>query len=214
MTFTEHVAPILFNNCARCHRSGEVAPFPLLNFQDAKKHAPFLYFRDVVDASARLDRVVPLARMPADVRAGTLPDFALVVPDLCHSMHDCSVAVGDSWLRSTLPPLLKLPDSVVFVLFDEGSSNVRGGGHTAALALGTAVRPATRFTKVTSHYGLLRTIEAAWGLSLLGRSATAGPITGPSPPDAHKDTARCGAGARHGARWNGRRRTSGRSGPS
>jgi len=39
VTFTEHVAPILFNNCVRCHRPGEAAPFPLLNYQDAKKHA-------------------------------------------------------------------------------------------------------------------------------------------------------------------------------
>src|SRR3954467_13781010 len=39
VTFTENVAPILFQNCARCHRPGEVAPFSLLNFQDAKKHA-------------------------------------------------------------------------------------------------------------------------------------------------------------------------------
>ena len=37
VTFTEHVAPILFQNCARCHRPGEAAPFSLLTFQDAKK---------------------------------------------------------------------------------------------------------------------------------------------------------------------------------
>lgn len=39
VTFTEHVAPILFNNCARCHRPGEAAPFSLLGFEDAKKRA-------------------------------------------------------------------------------------------------------------------------------------------------------------------------------
>ena len=39
VTFTEHVAPILFQNCSRCHRPGEVAPFSLLNFQDAQKRA-------------------------------------------------------------------------------------------------------------------------------------------------------------------------------
>ena len=39
VTFSEHVAPILFNNCARCHRPGEAAPFSLLNYQDAKKRA-------------------------------------------------------------------------------------------------------------------------------------------------------------------------------
>ena len=37
VTFTEHVAPILFNNCASCHRPGEAAPFSLLSYQDAKK---------------------------------------------------------------------------------------------------------------------------------------------------------------------------------
>lgn len=39
VTFTRDVAPILFKNCASCHRPGEVAPFPLLTYQDAKKRA-------------------------------------------------------------------------------------------------------------------------------------------------------------------------------
>jgi mono/diheme cytochrome c family protein len=39
VTFTEHVAPILFEHCARCHRPGEAAPFSLLTFEDAKKRA-------------------------------------------------------------------------------------------------------------------------------------------------------------------------------
>jgi len=38
-TFTRDVAPILFTNCAPCHRPGEVAPFPLLTYADAVKHA-------------------------------------------------------------------------------------------------------------------------------------------------------------------------------
>ncbi|TMK60717.1 MAG: acid phosphatase [Actinobacteria bacterium] len=144
----------------------------------AKKHNPFVYFKDVVASRARLARVVPLPQLREDLKGDALPDFAFVVPNQCHSMHDCAVSVGDAWLRTALPPLLKLPDSVVFVVFDEGSSNTRGGGHVAALALGTAVQPAARSTAVTSHYGLLRTIESAWGLSLLGRSARATPITG------------------------------------
>jgi acid phosphatase len=93
-------------------------------------------------------------------------------------MHDCSVTVGDAWLRSQVGKFLKLPKTVVFVVFDEGASSVGGGGHTAALALGTAVRPGSRFAGVTGHYGLLRTIEQAWGLPLLGRSAHVAPITG------------------------------------
>jgi phosphatidylinositol-3-phosphatase len=144
----------------------------------AKKHDPFAYFPDVADNPSRRTRIVPLSNLASDLRSGTLPSFSLVVPDLCHSMHDCSVRVGDTWLRRQTPPLLLLPNSVVFVVFDEGSTSIRGGGHTVALALGTAVRPRSRFTRVTGHYGLLRTIEQAWGLSLLGRSARAAPITG------------------------------------
>jgi phosphatidylinositol-3-phosphatase len=144
----------------------------------AKKHNPFPYFRGIAQDPVRRTRVVPLAHLGPDLRAGTLPSFSLVVPDLCNSMHDCSVAVGDKWLRSQAGKFLKLPNTVVFIVFDEGGSTARGGGHTAALALGEAVRPGSRFGGVTSHYGLLRTIEQAWGLPLLGRSARVGPITG------------------------------------
>jgi phosphatidylinositol-3-phosphatase len=144
----------------------------------AKKHNPFAYFRSIAGRADRRARIVPLRELAADLRAGRLPDFAFVVSDLCNSMHDCSVSVGDSWLRRTVTPLLSLQNSVVFVLFDEGSTNVRGGGHTAALALGTAVQRGARYRAVTGHYGVLRTIEDAWGLPRLGQSTKARPIVG------------------------------------
>jgi hypothetical protein len=142
-----------------------------------KKHVPFLYFRDVVSNPGRRGNIVPLPQLTADLDSGALPDFALIVPDLCHSMHDCPVRTGDRWLHAVLPPLLELPGTVVFVTFDEGAGGP-AGNHVAALALGTAVRPATRIAQRTGHYGLLRTIETAWSLPLLGRSAAAKPIAG------------------------------------
>ncbi len=38
-TFNRTVAPILWQHCATCHRPGEVGPFALLTFADAKKRA-------------------------------------------------------------------------------------------------------------------------------------------------------------------------------
>lgn len=38
-TFNRDVAPILFQNCAPCHRPSQSAPFSLLNYADALKHA-------------------------------------------------------------------------------------------------------------------------------------------------------------------------------
>ncbi|HZT28988.1 MAG TPA: thioredoxin family protein [Bryobacteraceae bacterium] len=42
VTFTRDIAPILFRNCAGCHRPGEVAPFPLLTYQDAARRASLI----------------------------------------------------------------------------------------------------------------------------------------------------------------------------
>jgi len=164
----------------KTYAEGQPAPGFLGAFSGryAKKHNPFAYFRDIADDPGRRARLVPLTRLVPDLRAQALPSFSLVVPDLCHSMHDCSVSVGDAWLRSQVGKFLKLPKTVVFVIFDEGGTSVGGGGHTVALALGTAVKLGFRFTRVTGHYGILRTIEQAWGLPLLGHSAHAAPITG------------------------------------
>lgn len=39
VTFSADIAPILFTHCAACHRPGEVAPFSLLTYGDAKRRA-------------------------------------------------------------------------------------------------------------------------------------------------------------------------------
>ena len=39
VTFDRDIAPIIFRSCSTCHRPGEAAPFPLLTYSDAKKHA-------------------------------------------------------------------------------------------------------------------------------------------------------------------------------
>jgi hypothetical protein len=158
----------------------------------AKKHVPFLYFRRVLASPSRLKRVVPLTQLARDRAAGRLPSFALVVPDLCHDMHDCSVATGDAWLKRFLPPLLKLSGTAVFLVFDESDS---GDARVPALALGPLVRPHSRATGALGHYALLRTVEDGLDLPLLGSSARASQITGiwRLPPASAKE----GSGARH-----------------
>jgi phosphatidylinositol-3-phosphatase len=93
-------------------------------------------------------------------------------------MHDCPVAVGDTWLGRFLPPLLKLPNSVVFVVFDEPPGLYPPAAPVPALVLGRMVRPGSQYSRKTSHYGLLRTIEDAWELPRLGLSNRAAPIIG------------------------------------
>jgi len=37
-TFSHDIAPLIYKNCASCHRPGESAPFSLLSFDDVRKH--------------------------------------------------------------------------------------------------------------------------------------------------------------------------------
>ncbi len=39
ITYTRDIAPILFKNCAACHHAGDIGPFSLLQFEDARKRA-------------------------------------------------------------------------------------------------------------------------------------------------------------------------------
>ena len=50
--FSEHVAPIIFNNCTSCHRPGEAAPFSLRNYQEVKKRGRLI-------ARVTADKVMP-----------------------------------------------------------------------------------------------------------------------------------------------------------
>src|SRR5690349_8298980 len=38
-TFSKEVAPILYKNCASCHRAGEIAPMSLLTYEQARPWA-------------------------------------------------------------------------------------------------------------------------------------------------------------------------------
>ena len=148
-----------------------------------KARIPFLFFHDVLSSPQRVRDIVPLAEFDRDLRARRLPSFSLVIPDLCNDMHNCPVRTGNRWLTRFARALL-LPDkvrgSVVFIVFDEGRAWHRqgGGGRVAAIVAGPLVRRDSGSAIPLNHYSLLRTIEQAWRLPLLGRSASAQPITG------------------------------------
>jgi hypothetical protein len=148
-----------------------------------KARIPFLYFRDVLSSRERMRDIVPLSAWERDVRTDRFPNFSLVIPDLCHDMHNCSVRTGDHWLATFMRPLLRpgeLQGTVVFVVFDEADrqDDRGGGGRIPAIVVGPLVRRDSSSTQPLDHYDLLRTIEDAWKLPLLGHSATAEPMTG------------------------------------
>jgi mono/diheme cytochrome c family protein len=42
VTFSEHIAPIIFSHCAKCHRVGEAGPFPLMSYADVASRSELI----------------------------------------------------------------------------------------------------------------------------------------------------------------------------
>ncbi|HEV7585564.1 MAG TPA: alkaline phosphatase family protein [Solirubrobacteraceae bacterium] len=144
----------------------------------AKKHNPFIYYDDIARSSSRCRRLVGFAQLSSDLRAGRLPTFAWITPNLCDDGHDCGVAAGDRFLARTVPALLHElgPHGFVVVTWDEGGSEsgccgVAHGGHVATILAGPDVRRGARYAQPVDHYGVLGTIEQALGLPPLAGAA-------------------------------------------
>jgi phosphatidylinositol-3-phosphatase len=144
----------------------------------AKKHDPFAYYTRVTSDRARCANIVPLTRLAGDERAGALPRFVWISPNLCHDMHDCSVSTGDRFLAGLVPALLRALGrrGLLFLTWDEGSSDDRccrlaAGGHIVTIVAGGGARAHGRLAAPTDHYSVLQTIEDLLGLRRLRGAA-------------------------------------------
>lgn len=86
VTFTEHVAPILYQNCTRCHRPGEAAPFTLITYEDARKRG-----RQIAEVTAR--RFMP----PWHAESGHI-EYSNE-----RRLTDAQIAVLGAWHRQGMP---------------------------------------------------------------------------------------------------------------
>ena len=135
----------------------------------AVRHNPALYFDDAAVDCKQKD--VPLGKVP-DLSAA----FTLLVPDLCHDAHDCSVATSDSWLAGEVPLLLATPqyregDTAIVITFDEDDRSAHQ--HIATIALAPSIPAGTKVATRMSHYALLRTIADLIGVRPPGLAAVA-----------------------------------------
>lgn len=148
----------------------------------ARKHVPFLNFRNVQEDPARCAKIVPATRLTQDVADSRLADFSLFIPNNDSNGHDSGVEYADQWVRATFEPLLKDPkfmDGTLFVLtFDEAAKSSKTN-HVYTLLYGDSVQAGTSTGTCYGHYDLLRTIEDTLGVGTLGRNdERAQPIQG------------------------------------
>ena len=134
----------------------------------ARKHVPWANFPNVPRADSK-----PFTAFGAG-GYDRLPTVSFVIPNLCDDMHDCPVATGDRWLQRHLGGYAQWAmthDSLLIVTWDEGS----GDNHIATIFAGQQVKPG-RYGQPLTHFGVLRTIEDAYGLPHDGAAAAASPV--------------------------------------
>jgi phosphatidylinositol-3-phosphatase len=178
---------------APCSDARQAGPY-------AKKHDPFMYFASIRDDPGRCAKVVPASQLDVDLGAGRLPRFVFVTPNQDHDMHGAGqggddaalIRTADDWLQALYRKLAGSSawrdDTRLVVTWDEGASGsgptgccggLAAGGHVPTIVVGPRV-PAGRDPTPYDHYGLLRSIEAAFGLPFLGHAADPGAAAVPA----------------------------------
>ncbi len=142
----------------------------------AVRHNPWTYFTAERTECQRFD--VPLDRFGIDVRAGQLPDAGMVVPDVCHDAHDCSLATADAWMKEEIGLAMSGPDFrsgrlAIVVTADEDD------GSQGNVVLTIVVHPSVRGAVATSplsHLSLSALYSQVLGLPPLREAASAPPM--------------------------------------
>ncbi len=137
-----------------------------------RKHNPAISFVNIASASERCGNIMDFGQF--DPAAS---DYAMIVPNICNDMHDCPVSVGDAFLKDFVTKIVNSDawknGGVLFVTWDEGSTNQGGGGRVATLVISNRVQPGFQSSTPHNHYSLLRTIQDAWALGCLAESCSA-----------------------------------------
>lgn len=157
----------------------------------ARRHNPLSFFSDVVGNPAQKKNLVPLTQLAEDLRSGSLPNYAFVVPNNIHNLHSCTLGgascteqeqmqLADAWLREYIGPLLEnkafQEDGLLLIVFDEAElhDKTHGGGRIPVILVGSKVTPGYRSKTFYQHQSALRLTCSALRLDACpGAAATA-----------------------------------------
>jgi acid phosphatase len=139
----------------------------------AVKHNPWAYFTQERRLCRQHD--LPIAALGPAVDAGTLPNAGMVVPDLCHDAHDCSLATADRWFQTWMTRIQASPDwksgRLAVVLTADEDDKSAGNRVLTVVA-----HPSQQHRVVTTrlgHYSLTRLYAEVTGTAPLGNAWTA-----------------------------------------
>ena len=138
----------------------------------ARKHSPWINFSNVPAADS-----LPFTSFPSSSNYASLPTLSFVIPNLNDDMHDGTIKAADTWLNTNISAYAtwaKTHNSLLIVQWDEDDSTENNQIPTIIVGQHVTVG---HFNEQINHYNLLATLEQMYGLTKVGSSATATPIT-------------------------------------
>jgi phosphatidylinositol-3-phosphatase len=146
-----------------------------------ERHNPAKWYSDVINNPQLQQNIVPFTQFATDMAANQLPAYSLIIPDVNHDAHNGTLAAADTWLQSSVAPLLTQPyfqaggDGMLIVTFDECDGAVGACPEQVYTAvIGPHVKPHYQSSLLYKHENALRTMLDALGVnSYPGAAATA-----------------------------------------
>lgn len=160
------------------------------------KHNPFVYFArmqensDAVDGLNNVAGFTGINGLYADLGSGKAPAFSFIVPDLCHDMHGADnvsalcankatlLQMGDSTVKTLVTAIQdssiwQQGNNIIIVLWDENDYSDTPNRVAAIIDTNYGGRKRTS-SRPYSHFSLLKTLEAGFGLSCLNHACDKG----------------------------------------
>jgi hypothetical protein len=145
----------------------------------AIEHNPFVFLSDVKDNPAQASNIVPFTQLANDIQNDTLPDYAMIVPNLVNDGHECAVpgcsdnhrlAHVDNWVQTNIGPLINssaFQNSVLIYTWDESFKDdlANQGGHVATILIGPSVKSGYTSSTLYQHQSTLRLTMRLLGVS-------------------------------------------------
>lgn len=140
-----------------------------------RKHNPLVLYNSVTENEMRTRQIKNFRHFEQDLAHEQLPQWAFFTPNMTNDAHDTNMTFAGHWLRRWISPLLEneyfMNNTLILLTFDEDSTYNKTN-NIFSILLGGAVPENLHGTEddtFYTHYSIIASVSANWGLPSLGR---------------------------------------------
>ncbi|KAI8059173.1 phosphoesterase family-domain-containing protein [Gongronella butleri] len=146
----------------KCHTDMAIANYRRI-------HNPFMSFNSISSDAKRCANIVAASQLDTDIKNNAVPQFVFYTPNVKNNGADTGLAVASNWTKTFLESRINnkaFSKNTLFVLtWDQHAGSMSLKNQVPAYLFGPAVqRTAKTDGNPYSHYSIVETIRANWGL--------------------------------------------------